>query len=326
MTFAPIAPTTYVPPTKIANDTYVIHQVQPALGQPLFVYINSMVILGKEPVIVDTGTPANREAVAGGRVLARRARGRSLDLPVARRRRPHRQPRRGADARARTRSWCATGRWWNVTRTASTSRSSAAGGSCTASRSTSATGRCTRCVHPCSTRRRPVGCSTRRPACTGRSTRSRRRFPIRSMAIADLDPDFWFHGMWLFALGAVSPWLTMLDTDKYGKYVDRVQNLDITTIAELSQPGDRGPVHRAGVRPHPRAADARRADAAGSVHPRPDRRRNVDATQLNTALSQPFPDPDHVTSSADRRCRVDGFRRPAAWSVTLSTSSGRATS
>ena len=43
---------------KIAADTYVSQQVQPALGQPLFVYINSMVILGKEPVIVDTGTPA----------------------------------------------------------------------------------------------------------------------------------------------------------------------------------------------------------------------------------------------------------------------------
>ena len=39
----------------------VIHQIQPALGQPLFVYLNSMVIRGKEPVIVDTGTPANRE-------------------------------------------------------------------------------------------------------------------------------------------------------------------------------------------------------------------------------------------------------------------------
>lgn len=55
------APTTYVPPTLIAPDTYVIHQVQPALGQPLFVYINSMVILGEEPVIVDTGSPANRQ-------------------------------------------------------------------------------------------------------------------------------------------------------------------------------------------------------------------------------------------------------------------------
>lgn len=61
MTFAPVAPPTYFEPTKIAADTWVVHQVQPALGQPLFVYLNSMVILGAEPMIVDTGTPANRE-------------------------------------------------------------------------------------------------------------------------------------------------------------------------------------------------------------------------------------------------------------------------
>ena len=60
-TFAPVAPTIYVPPTEVAPDTFVIHQVQPALGQPLFVYINSLVIRGSEPMIVDTGTPANRE-------------------------------------------------------------------------------------------------------------------------------------------------------------------------------------------------------------------------------------------------------------------------
>ena len=61
MSFAPVAPTTRIAPTLVAKDTYVIHQVQPALGQPLFVYLNSMVILGEEPMIVDTGTPANRE-------------------------------------------------------------------------------------------------------------------------------------------------------------------------------------------------------------------------------------------------------------------------
>ena len=60
-TFAPEAPTIYVPPTEVAHDTFVIHQVQPALGQPLFVYINSMVIRGDQPIIVDTGTPANRK-------------------------------------------------------------------------------------------------------------------------------------------------------------------------------------------------------------------------------------------------------------------------
>src|SRR5437868_12754345 len=60
-TFAPLAPATYIPPAQVAPDTWVIHSVQPALGQPLFVYLNSMVLLGKEPMIVDTGTIANRE-------------------------------------------------------------------------------------------------------------------------------------------------------------------------------------------------------------------------------------------------------------------------
>src|ERR671929_40888 len=61
MSFAPVCPSATYSPTRIAPDTWVIHQVQPALGQPLFIYLNSMVILGNEPVIVDTGTPANRE-------------------------------------------------------------------------------------------------------------------------------------------------------------------------------------------------------------------------------------------------------------------------
>jgi flavorubredoxin len=60
MTFAPVAPTIDYAPRQIAADTWLIQQVQPALGQPLFVYLNSLVILAEEPVIVDTGTPANR--------------------------------------------------------------------------------------------------------------------------------------------------------------------------------------------------------------------------------------------------------------------------
>jgi len=58
---APSFPPVAVPPTKIARDTWVIHQVQPALGAPLAVYLNSTVILGAEPVIVDTGTRGNRK-------------------------------------------------------------------------------------------------------------------------------------------------------------------------------------------------------------------------------------------------------------------------
>jgi hypothetical protein len=62
MTFAPVPPTTHVPPTRVATDTFVVHQVQPALGQPLFVYLNSMVIR-------HTGQPRD---MAERRVLARR--------------------------------------------------------------------------------------------------------------------------------------------------------------------------------------------------------------------------------------------------------------
>jgi flavorubredoxin len=61
MSYAPVAPTRRVEPELIAPDTYLIHQVQDAVGAPLSVYLNSMVIRGAEPVIVDTGTIANRE-------------------------------------------------------------------------------------------------------------------------------------------------------------------------------------------------------------------------------------------------------------------------
>jgi flavorubredoxin len=59
--FAPLAPATHHPPLKVADDTYLIQQIQEAAIGPLFVYLNSLVIKGPEPIIVDTGTPANRE-------------------------------------------------------------------------------------------------------------------------------------------------------------------------------------------------------------------------------------------------------------------------
>jgi len=55
-------------------------------------------------------------------------------------------------------------------------------------------------------------------------------------AIADLDQDFWANGLALFALGAVSPWLSMVDETKYNAFVDRTQSLDIATIASCHSP------------------------------------------------------------------------------------------
>ena len=60
MSYAPDPPTTHVPPTRVDSDTWVIHQVQHALGAPLSVYLNSMVIAGAEPAIVDTRSVNNR--------------------------------------------------------------------------------------------------------------------------------------------------------------------------------------------------------------------------------------------------------------------------
>jgi flavorubredoxin len=48
------------PPYAVAPDTYVIPELFPA-GPDAFVPINSAVITGAEPVIVDTGTMLNRE-------------------------------------------------------------------------------------------------------------------------------------------------------------------------------------------------------------------------------------------------------------------------
>jgi hypothetical protein len=60
--------------------------------------------------------------------------------------------------------------------------------------------------------------------------------PDPQIELADLDADFWHEGLALFALGAVSPWLSLVDEGKYGSYVDRVQSLDITTVASCHSP------------------------------------------------------------------------------------------
>jgi len=59
--FAPDKPAAHHAPLKIADDTWLIQQIQEAAIGPLYVYLNSLVIKGAEPTIVDTGTPANRE-------------------------------------------------------------------------------------------------------------------------------------------------------------------------------------------------------------------------------------------------------------------------
>lgn len=48
-------------PVQIADDTFVIQDTQGEGVAPVTVHLNSMVIRGREPVVVDTGVPANRD-------------------------------------------------------------------------------------------------------------------------------------------------------------------------------------------------------------------------------------------------------------------------
>jgi flavorubredoxin len=235
MTFAPRTPTIHIPPTRVAKDTFFVHRVQAALGQPLFVHLNSMVILGKEPVIVDTGTPANREqwledvfalvepkdvrwifishddvdhignldetlsACPNAQLICNWAmierHTNCFDFPLERCR------------------WVMDGESIDVG---------------------------DRTLHAL---RPPVFDS---PTTRGLYDPTTRVYwavdtfatplPDPYAAVADLDREFWDYGLALFALGAVSPWLSMADEKKYGAFVDRTQNLDITTIASCHSP------------------------------------------------------------------------------------------
>jgi flavorubredoxin len=57
--------------------------------------------------------------------------------------------------------------------------------------------------------------------------------------IAQLDPGFWQFGLGMFNRWN-SPWFKMLDPEKYGKHVDRVQQLDIQVLAACHSPVIKG--------------------------------------------------------------------------------------
>ncbi len=240
MSFAPLRPTLSVPPSKVAADTFVIHSVQEALGQPLFVYLNSMVILGEEPMIVDTGTIANREQWLEDVF--------SLVEPE--------------DVR-----WIFLSHD-DVDHTGNLEQAMTACPNARLVCNWAMVERHTNCFDFPLDRCRwvmdgetlDIGDRTlvalRPPVYDSPTTRGlfdpttgvywsadtfATPLPDPAAGIADLDAEFWEFGLTLFALGAVSPWLSLVDPVKYGTYVDRVQNLDITTVAGCHTPVIEGP-------------------------------------------------------------------------------------
>jgi flavorubredoxin len=235
VTFAPLVPTTYVPPTMVAPETWVIHQVQPALGQPLFVYLNSMIIRGAEPMIVDTGTPANREQWLKDAF--------SIVEPE--------------DVR-----WVFLSHD-DVDHTGNLDQVMEACPNAQLVCNWAMVERHTNCFDFPLARCRwimdgdtlDIGdrqlLARRPPVYDSPTTRGlfdpttgvywsvdtfATPLPDPEMGVADLDPEFWDEGLALFAMGAVSPWLSLVDERKYAGYVDQVQGLDITTVAACHSP------------------------------------------------------------------------------------------
>lgn len=240
MSFAPVAPTVRVPPTEIAPDTFVIHQVQPALGAPLFVYLNAMVIRGSEPVIVDTGTPANRTQFledAFGLVEPEDVRWIFLSHDDVDHSGNLEEVMTACPNARLVCNWALVERHTNcfnfpLDRLAwvMDGESFDAGD---------------RTLH-----------AHRPPAYDAPTTRGlfdpttgvywavdcfATPLPDPAAGIADLDDEFWQGGLVMFQHGALSPWLSILDPAKYGATVDRVQSLDITMIASCHSPVIEGP-------------------------------------------------------------------------------------
>ncbi|MDQ2650090.1 MAG: flavodoxin [Actinomycetota bacterium] len=235
MSFAPLCPTIHVPPTKVAADTWVIHSVQEALGQPLFVYLNSMVIKGAEPMIVDTGTIANRDKWLEDVF--------SLVDPE--------------DVKWVYLSHDDVDHTGNLEQTMD---------ACPNARlvcNWSMVERHSNCFEFPLDRSRwvmdgeslDIGDRTivamRPPVYDSPTTRGlfdpttgvywsadtfATPLPDPGAGIADLDRDFWEFGLTLFTYGALSPWLSLVDPAKFGATVDRVQDLGITTIAGCHSP------------------------------------------------------------------------------------------
>jgi flavorubredoxin len=209
--------------------------VQEALGQPLFVQINSMVILGEEPVIVDTGTPANRSQWLDdvfSLVEPEDVRWVFLSHDDVDHTGNLDQVMTACPNAKLVCNWAMVERHTNCF--------------------SFPLDRCRWIMHEESF---SVGDRTlhavRPPVYDSPTTRGlfdpttgvywavdtfATPLPDPEMAVGDLDPDFWQFGMTLFAFGAVSPWLSLVDHDKYNRYVDTVQRLDITTIAGCHTP------------------------------------------------------------------------------------------
>jgi flavorubredoxin len=236
MSFAPLAPTVLSAPEQVAPETWLLHSVQEATGAPLLVYLNSMVIRGEEPIIIDTSTPANREQFLEdvfGIVEPEDVRWVFLshddvdhtgNLEIVMERCPN---------ATLVSSWAITERHSNAfTFPLERCRWINDGDSFDAG------DRTFRAVRP------PLYDSPTTRGLFDESTGV--YWAVDSFACpmpggivesaADFDPEHWRNGMAMFMYHALSPWLSLVDPKRYAASVDASRSLGATTITSAHSP------------------------------------------------------------------------------------------
>lgn len=236
MSYAPEPPSRRVAPERIAPDTWLVHQVQEALGEPLHVYLNSMVITGDEPMILDTGTIANREALLEDVFgLVEPADVRWIYIS-------HDDIDHTGNL-AQVLELCPNatlvGTWSMVERNANALRFPLERMRwVNDGESFDAGDRRFRAVRP------PVWDS---PTTRGLlDERTGVYWAVDSFAcpmpgepvatVDDLDPEHWARGIEMFSHHAVAPWLGLADPARFAAHVQRIQDLGMTTIATAHSP------------------------------------------------------------------------------------------
>lgn len=234
--YAPHPPKVRVAPEKIGPDTYLIHSVELGTGEPMSVYLNSMVIAGTEPIIVDTGTVANRQQWLDdvfGIVDPEDVRWVFLSHD------DHDHTGNLAEVLAYCPNATLVSNWAMVERIGNAFRLplermawindgdafEAGNHSLLAVRPPNFDSPTTRGLFDQSTGIYWAVDSFATP-CSAQP----------EAHVADLDPDFWREGVAAVAHMAVSAWLGLADPQKFAANVDRIQLLGMTTIAAAHSP------------------------------------------------------------------------------------------
>jgi flavorubredoxin len=241
MSFALTEPKSRMEPTEVAPGTFVIHEVQHALGEPLSVFINSLVVDGKEPLLVDTGSLRNRRGWledAFSLVDPARVKWVFISHEDADHVGNLNEVMDACPDATLVCSWALVERYANAfafplerCRWMDDGASFDAGDRrMIVVRPPTYDAPTTRGLFDAKTGVYWASDCFATPVPGGEGAGS------FASEVGDLDQDFWEKGMAMFAIHALSPWLRLVDRDRFAASVRRLSDLPISTIASAHSP------------------------------------------------------------------------------------------